>query len=86
MSEERSNDSEPDTSNREDSSLNDSSRGVSDNDDGKQEILSEKEYKAVRYTKFLVYSMLFACAAASATATWFFVRSEEKREFEDEVS
>lgn len=70
-----------------DSSLHGSEHDTSDKSDGKQEILREQEgYQAVRCTKWLVYVILFVCAAVSAAATWFFVRSEEKTEFEDEVS
>ena len=71
------------------SSLNGSSRGNSGNEEKSEnprEQLVREENKRVRYSKALVYSVLFVCAAASAIATWFFVRGEEKNELEAEVS
>lgn len=84
MSDERSIGSVQDSS---DPSMKDSARDVAAQGDGKPEILQEQDgYQTVQCTKWLVYVVLFVCAAASATATFFFVRSDEKTEFEDEVS
>lgn len=69
-------------------SMNDSSRGNSGDEDTSQsskEQYVREETKRVQASKMLVYVVLAACAAGSAVATWFFVRGEEKNEFEDEV-
>ena len=75
----------------ENSLQNDASRGNSggqdtDASESSKEQFVREENQRVRASKFLVYAVLFACAAASAIATWFFVRGEEKNQFEDDVS
>jgi len=85
----KSNQSESELHEELDSSMNGSSRGFSgteDKSESSRENFVREESKRVRYSKALVYFILFVCATASATATWFFVRGEEKNELEDEVS
>lgn len=47
--------------------------------------IGQDETTAVARSKRLVYLVLLACAFAAATVTWFFVRTEERHEFENEV-
>ena len=48
--------------------------------------LGRTESEAVQNSKYLVYLVLALFAIGSASATWFFVRSEEQNEFEAKVS
>jgi hypothetical protein len=68
------------------SSTNGSSKPSTDVEQQLKEIkIGQDETTAVTRSKRLVYLVLLACAFAAATVTWFFVRTEERREFENEV-
>jgi hypothetical protein len=49
-------------------------------------IIGQQETKAVNRSKSLVYLVLLVVAAASGTATYFFLSVEEQDDFEFEVS
>jgi hypothetical protein len=48
-------------------------------------VIRAAENQAVRSSKRLVYAVMGVFALGTAMATWFFVRQEERNEFENEV-